>query len=166
MGSRCFRPFTSIKKNPHCAMHFLRKNCVCVCVCVLGGGGGAKGWQSLISTSHLYCFENKRPVCFYNTNIQNTHFSFIFVFLEKNIPALIFLSFWSPFFHIVDHTLWLCGGFANLQVVITNCVLHFGSKPQMIHNFLGYYYSATCHFLKICRFTTVLVHNIMVRHFQ
>ena len=148
MVSRCFSLFTSIKKNPQSPIHFLRKNsvCVCVCVCVWGKGEkkGTKGWQSLTSTNNFYCFKNKRSVCFCNKNIQNTHFCFIFIFLEKNIPTLIFLSsLKSLFFQIVDHMVRLCGGFANLQVVITNCVLYFSSKPQMIHNFLGYYYCAT-----------------------
>lgn len=143
MVSRCFSLFTSIKKNPHSLIHFRRKNCVCVCLRE-GGEEGTKGWQSLTSTNNFYCFKNKRSVCFCNKNIQNTHFCFIFVFLEKNIPTLIFLSsLKSLFFQIVDHMVGLCGSFANLQVVITNCVLYFSSKPQLIHNFLGYYYWAT-----------------------
>lgn len=144
MVSRCFSLFTSIKKNPHSLIHFLRQNSVCACVWGKGEKKGTKGWRSLTSTNHFYCFKNKRSVCFCDTNIQNTHFCFIFVFLEKYTPTLILISsLKSLFFQIVDHTLWLCGGFANLQVVITNCILYFSSKPQMMHNFLGYYYLAT-----------------------
>ena len=99
--------------------------CVCVCVCVClreGEKKGTKGWQSLTSTNNFYCFKNKRSVCFCNKNIQNTHFCFIFIFLEKNMPTLIFLSslkslFFSDSWSHGTIVWWLCkfaGGYYKL----------------------------------------------------
>lgn len=144
MVSRCFSLFTSIRKNPPSPIHFLRRSSVCVCVWGKGEKNGPTRWQPLTSTNHFCCFKNERSVCFCNTNIQNTHFCFIFVFLEKHIPTLIFLSSLKSLFsdswsHIMA-VWWLCrfaGGYYKLYT------LYSSSRPQMIHNFLGYYYSAT-----------------------
>lgn len=41
-----------------------------------------------------------------------TEFSFTFVSLENNIPALVSPLIFKYFFSY-NHILWLCGGFAN-----------------------------------------------------
>lgn len=95
MDSRWISFFTSSKKNLHSSMHILRNKCVSL----LGCGGVDSRMMAI-----------------------KTEFSFTFVSLENNIPALVSPLIFEVLLFIQSHFMimwWLCklaGGFYRLYI--------------------------------------------------